>query len=87
MDKITNNNNRIDSEQNTLQRLENDLKNTIFGVNFILLKGQEISIYTTFVLYIIQFLQIIVFAFHDTVIHFLFGIWFLIFIDQRHLER
>jgi len=67
MDKSNNNRNNIDSEQNTFQRLENDLKNTIFGVNFILLKGQEISIYTAFVLYIIQFLQITVFAFHNTV--------------------
>jgi len=50
MDKNNNNRNNIDSEQNTFQRLETDLKNTIFGVNFILLKGQEISIYTAFVL-------------------------------------
>jgi len=65
------NNNRhtIDNEQGTLEKLEIEVKNTIFGVLFVLLKEREVSIYIWFLISIIQFVQIIVFPFHPTVSH------------------
>jgi len=63
------NNNRhtIDNEQGTLEKLEVEMKNTIFGVLFVLLKEREVSIYIWVVISVIQFLQIIVFPFHPTI--------------------
>lgn len=63
------NNNRhtIDNEQGTLEKLEIEVKNTIFGVLFVLLKEREVSIYIWFLISIIQFVQIIVFPFHPTI--------------------
>ena len=62
-----NNKNNVDSEQGAFEKFETELKNTIFGVLFVLLKEQEVSIYIYFILSIIQFLQLMIFPFHTTV--------------------
>jgi len=62
-----NNRNNIDSELGAFEKFEQELKNTIFGVLFVLLKEQEISIYTTLILALIQFIQLLIFPFHETV--------------------
>jgi len=62
-----NNRNNIDSELGAFEKFEQELKNTIFGVLFVLLKEQEISIYTTLILALIQWIQLLIFPFHDTI--------------------
>jgi hypothetical protein len=62
-----NNRNNLDSELGAFEKFEQELKNTIFGVLFVLLKEQEISIYTTLILAIIQFIQLLIFPFHETI--------------------
>jgi len=62
-----NNKNAIDSEMGTFEKFEAELKNNIFGILFVLLKEQETSIYTSFILAAIQFLQLMIFPFHDTI--------------------
>jgi hypothetical protein len=72
MDLKTNSNsnankNAIDSEKSAFERFESELKNTIFGVLFVLLKDEEVSIWITFIFTFIEFFQIITFAFHENV--------------------
>jgi len=69
MDLRANNDNKnaIDSEMGTFEKFEAELKNNIFGILFVLLKEQETSIYTSFILAAIQFLQLLIFPFHATI--------------------
>ena len=62
-----NNKTNIDSEKSAFERFESELKNSIFGVLFILLKDEEISIYGSFVIGLIQVLQMLLFPFHSEV--------------------
>jgi len=59
-----NNKNSLDSEKSLYERLEIELKNVIFAVLFQLLKDDEPSIYFSFIISIIQFLQALYFPFH-----------------------
>jgi len=61
------NRNNLDTDLGTFERFEIEVKNTIFGVLFVLLKEQEISVYTALILAVIQFLQLLIFPFHNTV--------------------
>ena len=73
MDLKTNNSNNnkssIDNEKSTFERFESELKNSIFGVLFVLLKDEETSIYGSFLVGLIQFLQMLLFPFHSEVIN------------------
>ena len=62
-----NNKNNIDNEMGALEKFESEVKNTIFGINFVILKEYEISIYFSALLTLIQFLQLLTFPFHTTV--------------------
>jgi hypothetical protein len=62
-----NNRNNIDSELSAFEKFEIEVKNTIFGAVFVLLKETELSAYTTYILMFIQFLQLLIFPFHDTI--------------------
>src|SRR5690348_2163619 len=62
-----NNKNNIDSEKGAFERFESELKTTIFGVLFMLLKDEEMSIYTSIIIAVIQFLQILYFPFHPEI--------------------
>jgi len=64
------NRNNLDLELGTFERFEIEVKNTIFGVLFVVLKEQEISVYTAVILAVIQFLQLLIFPFHKTVSFF-----------------
>ena len=59
--------NNMDNEKSAFERFEIGLKNTIFGVLFVLLKDEEMSIYGSFVIAFIQFIQILMFPFHPQV--------------------
>ena len=63
-----NNKNNLDNEMGAYEKFESELKNTIFGVLFVLLKEQEVSIYGSFLIAFIQFIQLLIFPFHETVI-------------------
>ena len=71
MDLNTNNpngtRNNMDNEKSAFERFEIGLKNTIFGVLFVLLKDEEMSIYGSFLIAFIQFIQILMFPFHPEV--------------------
>ena len=77
MDLKTNNpndnRNNLDNEKSAFERFEIEIKNTIFGVLFVLLKDEEMTIYGSFLIAFIQFIQILMFPFHPQVrIYFLF---------------
>ena len=65
--KSNSNKNNINNEKSAFERFESDLKNSIFGVLFILLKDEETSIYGSFLIGLIQVLQILLFPFHSEV--------------------
>ncbi len=56
--------NSLDSEKSFFQKLEIEMKNIIFSVMYILLKDEEASIYTSILIAIINFLQLLYFPFH-----------------------
>jgi len=53
------------AEVGGIRKMWKDMKESIFGVMFILLKENEMSIYLTVILCVIEFLQVISLAFHD----------------------
>lgn len=63
----SNNKNLIDVEMGALEKFESEVKNTIFGVLFLILKENEVSIYVTILFMLIQFVHLLIFPFHTTV--------------------
>ena len=63
--------NPFDGEIGVFKKFRLEAKNTLFGILFIALKGQETSIYTFAILICIQLLQLLIFPFHPSV-----SIWF-----------
>jgi hypothetical protein len=63
----SNNKTNIDSEKGAFERFETELKNSIFGVLFLILKDDEMSIVLAFIISVIQFLQILYFPFHPII--------------------
>lgn len=60
----TNSKNSFDSEKSSFEKFEADVKNAIFGVLFVLLKEEEMSIWVASIISIIEFFQILLFPFH-----------------------
>lgn len=75
MDLQTSGNNtnkdNIDDDANGLRKLGAQLKDSIFGIVFIILKEHETSIYVAIILCIIEFIQTISLAFHKEVLFFM----------------
>lgn len=55
------------TEKTTFEKLEENLKYSIFGVLFVLLKNQDFSMWTEIILVILQLLQFMSFGFHKVV--------------------
>jgi len=58
----------FEDDQLDLNDKESELKVALFNVFYVLLKDQSISIYTSCLLAVIQFIHLIIFAFMDLVI-------------------
>ena len=67
------NKNSIDNEKSTFERFESELKNTIFSVLFVLLKEDDMNIWWSFVITLIEFFQILIFPFHGQVFTYSFN--------------
>ncbi|EAS07526.3 PAS domain S-box protein (macronuclear) [Tetrahymena thermophila SB210] len=63
------NKNSLDSEKSLFERIEQELKNVLFGVLFQLLKDVEPSIWIARLLSFIQLLQVLYFPFHRELKH------------------
>ena len=66
-----NENETFDDGLTGVSRFAQDLKKSIFGIVFVLLKDHEMSIYITIILCILEFIQVIGLCFHKEVINFL----------------
>jgi hypothetical protein len=55
------------TEKTSFEKLEENLKYSIFGVLFLLLKNKDFSIWTEIILIILQLLQFMSFAFQKVV--------------------
>ena len=55
------------TEKTSFEKLEENLKVSIFGVLFVLLKNQDFSMWTEIILIILQLLQFMSFAFSKVV--------------------
>ena len=58
----------IDSDPNAFQRIGAELKTTIFRMVSLITKEQEISLYIALIIPIIEFLQVMSYAFYHQVI-------------------
>jgi len=66
-DTNTDNDLLLTEEVGGFRKFVKDMKEGMFGVMFVLLKENEMSIYLTVVLCVIEFIQVISLAFHDEV--------------------
>jgi len=69
--EIQDENESFDDELVGIPKFVHDLKNSIFGIVFVLLKEHEMSIYLTIILCILEFIQVIGLCFHKEV-HYLY---------------
>lgn len=58
------------TEKTAFENLEENLKLSVFGVLFVLLKNQDFSIWTEIIFIILQMLQFMSFAFSKVVIKY-----------------
>ncbi len=54
-------------EKTTFEKFEDNLKNSIFGVLFVLLKEEDGSVYLELVLILFELLQLMVYPFNENV--------------------
>ena len=65
--EIQDENDSFDDELVGIPKFAQDLKNSVFGIVFVLLKEHEMSIYFTIILCILEFVQVIGLCFHKEV--------------------
>lgn len=66
-DTNTDNDLLLTAEVGGFRKFIKDVKESMFGVMFVLLKENEMSIYLAVILCVIEFIQVMSLAFHDEV--------------------
>lgn len=61
------NNIEIDREKNSYERLKNEIKTSLFGVFFVMLKEEDTALPLVILMEFIDFFQILIFPFHSSV--------------------
>lgn len=73
-------------EKTTFEKFEENLKNSIFGVLFVLLKEEEGSVYLELVLILFELIQLMVYPFNKYVIKIFINIKFFFFNYKSQIQ-